>query len=119
ELDRLGLSDRPRLLEAPQRRIERAERDSPERTERLRKPFLQLIAVKRLLGEQSENGELEHGLTPVGGTGGERPEEGSGPLSSYDISKRYIDATTKWIVRARRRRDSAGPTGTPTRLEGS
>ena len=64
----LGGLDRAGAFEAAERRVQRAERDSPERTERLGQALLQLVAVKWLLGEQSENGELEHEGTPERGT---------------------------------------------------
>ena len=54
------LSMRAVALEAAQRRVERAVGDAPERAERLAEALLQLVAVERLLLEQSEDGELEH-----------------------------------------------------------
>ena len=62
-VDRL---DRAGLLEPAQRRVQRAERDAPQGTERLGQALLQLVAVKWLLREQSEDGELQHETTPRG-----------------------------------------------------
>src|SRR5204862_1056809 len=66
ELRGFGLLDRAGTLQAPQRRVQRSERDAPERAERLGQALLQLVAVQRLLGQQSENCELQHGRTPGG-----------------------------------------------------
>ena len=48
-LDGFGLLDRAVALEAAQRGIQRAERDAPQRAERLAEALLQLVAVERLL----------------------------------------------------------------------
>ena len=61
----VDLLDRAGALEAAQRRVERAERDAPQRAERLRQALLQLVAVERLLGEQSEDGELQHECSTI------------------------------------------------------
>ena len=56
----VDLLDGAGTFEPPQRRVQRPERDAPERAERLGQPLLQVVAVQRLLGQQPENGELEH-----------------------------------------------------------
>ena len=48
--------------------IERAVRDAPEEAEGLAEALLQLVAVERLLFEQAQDGDLEHGDSWVGWT---------------------------------------------------
>ena len=55
--------DRARPLQPAQRRVQRPERDAPERPQRLRQALLQVVAVARLLGEQPEDRELQHAYT--------------------------------------------------------
>ena len=48
-------------LEAGQGGVERAEADRGAAREQLAEPLLQLVAVELLLGEQAEDGEVDHG----------------------------------------------------------
>jgi hypothetical protein len=61
-------------LEAGQRRVERAEADRGAAGQQLTEPLLQLVAVELLLGEQAEDGEVDHG--------------GWAPLHRVDVSIR-------------------------------
>ena len=60
--------DRARPLQAAERRVQRAVRHAPQRTEGLPEALLQLVAVEGLLLQHSEDGELEH-VRPFQGTG--------------------------------------------------
>ena len=86
-VDGFRLLDRAGPLQPPQRRVQRAERDAPERAERLGQALLQLVAVQRLLGEQSENGELQHGIElHEGGTGATRYIESIYRASTWQLA---------------------------------
>ena len=92
----------PGRLEAAQRRVQRAERDAPERAERLGQPLLQLVAVKWLLGEQSENGELQHEALRSSEVAVRAPGVDPGPLRS-----RYIESIYRATIARRARSRTA------------
>src|SRR5262245_55284541 len=103
------LLDRARLLQPLERRIQRAERDAPERAERLGEALLQLVAVQRLFGQQAEDRELQHDASPRGeeeGTAREAPSRTSSTIYRIDISKqalsvRFVPARAREMDRAR------------------
>ena len=59
----LGGFDEPALLQAPERRIERTERNLPET--KIAERALQFVAVPRLFTKQSKDGEVEHLPSPM------------------------------------------------------
>src|SRR5215210_2768994 len=68
------LLDRSLLLEALQRRVQRAVRDAPEPPERVREALRELVAVHGPLLQQSEDRELQHLLGPsLAGVTGSAP----------------------------------------------